>query len=482
MSDSASREKSGQGSRWLRFLVAACLLITLVGLFLMLLKNGPAAQPGSADMPGQASAADANAPRAPSVGSTRLAHGRSKSEPARTANEIVAGKLAQFARSRREIVQALARRHNVDVPDDVERFFDAVEAGDWNAIKTRFEAFKRGDGSAAADSPGPRPGIEPLWPAILEAYGAADAVHRWPAQKLLDYGEAVLGALRPGMVYVGGTDPGRWIPTMMNESGEGERHIVLTQNALADFSYLDYINSLYADRFATLTSEDGQRAFQEYISDAQKRLEHDQQFPDEPKQIRQGEDIKFTDGRIQVSGQIAVMAINETLLQALMAKNPGVSFALEESFPLKSTYEGAAPLGPIMELRAPDGQNALTVERAAQSLDYWRATTQQMLSDPEASSSPETLKSWSKMAVGQANLFAERNYTTEAEQTYRLSMEIWPRNIESVSGLSDVLLRTGRADEARRLLQEFASNNPDLNSELERLRHSVGTPATVPRP
>ena len=35
MSDSASREKSGQRSRWLWFLVAGCLLITLIGLFLL---------------------------------------------------------------------------------------------------------------------------------------------------------------------------------------------------------------------------------------------------------------------------------------------------------------------------------------------------------------------------------------------------------------------------------------------------------------
>ena len=267
------------------------------------------------------------------------------------------------------------------------------------------------------------------------------------------------------MVYVGGTDPGRFIPTLLNEASEGERHIVLTQNALADNSYLDYIHFLYADRLATIASEDSQRAFQDYMTAAQKRLLHDQQFPDDPKQIRPGEDIKLIDGRIQASGQVAVMDINETLLQNLMARNPDLSFALEESFPLKSTYQGAVPLGPIMELRAADGQNALTAERAAQSVDYWRTTTQQMLSDPEAASSPETLKTWSKMAVGQANLLAERNYTAEAEQTYRLSMEMWPRNIESVGNLSDLLLRTGRGDEARRLVEDFTRNNPDLSSD-----------------
>src|SRR5438876_10987082 len=120
---------------------------------------------------------------------------------------------------------------------------------------------------------------------------------------------------------------------------------------------------------APLTKDDSQRAFQEYLSDAQKRLEHDQKFPDEPKQVRPGEDIQVTDGKVQVSGQVAVMSINEKLLQILMEKNPNLTFAVQESFPMKGTYADALPLGPLMELRAPDGQDTFTAERAAQPLD-----------------------------------------------------------------------------------------------------------------
>src|SRR5947207_14598523 len=103
--------------------------------------------------------------------------------------------------------------------------------------------------------------MESLWPAILESFGVAESAHDWPAQKLLDYGNAILGSLRPEMVYVGGTDPGRFIPTLLNETGEGERHVVLTQNALADNSYLDYVRFLYNDRLATLSKEDSDAAF-----------------------------------------------------------------------------------------------------------------------------------------------------------------------------------------------------------------------------
>src|SRR5258706_11417645 len=196
------------------------------------------------------------------------------------------------------------------------------------------------------------------------------------------------------MIYVGGTDPGCFIPTFLNETSEGERHITLTQNALADGTYLEYLNFLYGEKLSTLTQEDSQRAFQDYIADAQKRLEHDQQFPDEPKQIRPGEDIQVTDGKVEVGGQVAVMGINEKLLEALMQKNPGISFAIQESFPMRSTYADALPLGPLMELGARDDQNTFTAERAAQSLDYWRNAAQQALSDFDATGSEAALQSY----------------------------------------------------------------------------------------
>ena len=110
------------------------------------------------------------------------------------------------------------------------------------------------------------------------------------------------------MVYVGGTDPGCFIPTFLNETSDGEHHVVLTQNALADGSYLDYLNLVYKDRMNTLGPDDGQRAFQEYIADAQKRFQHDQQFPDEPKQMRPGEEFHIGENnKISVSGPVAVM-------------------------------------------------------------------------------------------------------------------------------------------------------------------------------
>src|SRR5690349_3182140 len=103
----------------------------------------------------------------------------------------------------------------------------------------------------------------------------------------------------------------------MNETGGGEPRIVITQNGLADGTYAEYLRFLYGDRFNALSNGDSERAFQDYMADAQKRLQHDQQFPDEPKQVRDNEQIKVVDGKTQVSGMVAVMDINERLLRLL---------------------------------------------------------------------------------------------------------------------------------------------------------------------
>jgi hypothetical protein len=368
---------------------------------------------------------------------------------------VVAAKVQQFARARSEVVQAMAKHFKMEEPPEVDRFFAAAESGTWDEVKAAFEVLdklRKSDNSPES--------LRVLWGAILETFGVAEIAHNWPARQLLDYGNAVLGSLRPGMVYVGGTDPGRFIPTLLNETSDGERHVVLTQNAFADASYLQYVRFLYEDRLAAPAEEDSQRAFQDYLANAQKRLQHDQQFPEEPKQIRPGEDIRMSENRVQVSGQVAVMAINERLLQDFMSKNPGASFALEESFPLKSTYAEAVPLGPIMELRGQDAQNPLSAERAAQTLDYWKSTAGELVSDSGMAVDSDVRKAYSKMAAAQAGLLADHHFNGEAEQTFRLAMELSPSSPEPVYRLGALLAEMGRKDEARLLLDAFAKSHP----------------------
>lgn len=368
----------------------------------------------------------------------------------RSAEEVVAAKVVEFGRQREEFAEAIARRRGLTLPAEVERFFEAVRGGRWEEIRSAYEVLV--EMRAKLEHPAVE-ALHAVWPAILEAFGAAEVAHEWPARRLLDYGQSILSALPPGAIYLGGTDAGRFIPALLNDTSPGERHVVLTQNSLADQSYLEYVREMHGERLAALTSEDSKRAFEEYIAGAGRRLAHDREFPDEPPQLRPGEDVQMEGNRVMVGGQVAVMAINEILVQAMMAKNPGVVFAVEESYPFKSTYAQAVPSGPILEVQSGGGAPALTGERASAAVDYWRRTAGQLMADMDGGSSETVLSAYAKLAASQANLLAHHQYGAQAEQAYRVALQLMPGQPDATFGLARILEQTGRAGEAARMLE-----------------------------
>ncbi len=385
-----------------------------------------------------------------------------------SAAEIVNSKLIQFGQSRRRLAEILARRHGVVVTDEVKRFFDAVETGRWEEIESAFKQINGGDDSASHSDNRPS-GVAELWPAIIDAYGVAEQVHLWPPDKLLEYGNGILEALKPGMIYVGGTDSGRWIPELLNETGDGERHIIITQNGLAASDYLEYVRLQYGDQLQIPTDDATKGMFTEYVADAQRRYLHDQEHPEEAKQVRPGEEIQLVDGKASVSGSTAVMSINEKILGSLLKLNPDRSFALQESFPLKGTYAEAVPLGPLMELRVADPDRPFDARRAAESVDYWRDVAQRFEADPASPESTETGKSYSHDTAAAANLLVAREFYREAEEGYRLAIKLWPGNPEATGGLADLMERKGQSAGARRLLEEFVLAHADQRESLERV-------------
>jgi predicted Zn-dependent protease len=184
--------------------------------------------------------------------------------------------------------------------------------------------------------------------------------------------------------------------------------------------------------------------------------------------------VKIIDNRVQVSGQVAVMSINERLLQTLMQKNPDVPFAMEESSSLSSTYVGAAPLGPLLELRAGEASGAFTAAEAAQSLDAWRMAAQRLRSSPDTQS--DAPKAYAQMAVAQGNLFAHHGLAGEAEEAWRLAAQMAPSHLAPVERLSQFLVEGGRGAEAQRLLEEFARSNPGRGADVDKLRTRLSAP------
>jgi tetratricopeptide (TPR) repeat protein len=395
---------------------------------------------------------------------TRLPHPRSTPARAQSAEEIVSSKVASFVRSRREVVHAMATHFGVAVPRDVEQFMDLAEAGRWDELNALFKAMQGRPGETAGSG-----GVEFFWPAIVETHGVVKAAQTWPAQKLLEYGNAILSALLPEMLYVGGTDAGRFIPTLLNETSDGARHIVLTQNALADNNYLRYLSFLYGEQFAPLTEADSREAFQTYIADAQKRARRAVEFPDEPNPLRPGEDVRIEGNRVHVSGEVAVMGINEVLLGLLRAKNPDLTFAIEQSFSMM--YGEATPLGPIMKLSG-RMEDRFTDDHATRIVDYWQAAGQELLFDSSVAGSSGVREAYAKLAGEQASLLLHKDYAEQAEQVFRIVTAIDPGHPEMVSRYAHLLLDQDRIHEAVSIVENALRIAPD-NQQLRALRDQL---------
>ena len=111
------------------------------------------------------------------------------------------------------------------------------------------------------------------------------------------------------------------------------------------------LGGVYPDTEILMPSpEDSANCFNEYLYDAQRRLQHDSEHPNEPRQVKSGEDVHLDNGRVQVSGQVAVMSINGLLTKVIFDKNPRHEFYVEESFPLDWMYPYLEPFGVIMKI------------------------------------------------------------------------------------------------------------------------------------
>jgi hypothetical protein len=213
---------------------------------------------------------------------------------------------------------------------------------------------------------------ETMWHKII---GDADGVFEVfpPGDKYaIAFGKDIIQSIPDGSIYFGGTDPGRFVVTALMEShADGKPFFMLSQNPLPDVTYLHYLRSMYGGKIYIPTDEDLQKSFQDYTADAQRRLAHDRQFPDEPKQLKPGEDVKLdTNGQIQMSGHMNVIGIRELLTKTIFDQNPGRDFYVEESFPLDWMQPYLEPHGLILKINRQPAPE-LSDEIVQRDSDYW---------------------------------------------------------------------------------------------------------------
>jgi len=138
-----------------------------------------------------------------------------------------------------------------------------------------------------------------------------------------------------------------YLQQFITQNPQGDTRIRLNR-LLLEAAYPNNIaksqGGVYPDREIYIPSpEDSQRCFQDYMEDVQRRMQIGQMMP--------GEDVHVDpSGKMQVSGQVAVMMINGFLCRVIFDHNPNNEFFIEESFPLPWMYPYETPFGIIMKI------------------------------------------------------------------------------------------------------------------------------------
>jgi len=300
------------------------------------------------------------------------AHAASKSK-ASLPPEIVS-----FIQDKETQARALAKKLDVKVSPDVWAFFRTAQTGTIPAITNAFERLKNRAGQYEGSRDDPTVGT-PIFQTVIEVILAVEACDEGDPAYPMAFGKGVIRSIPPGSIYFGGTDPGRGLITALSKShAKGDPFFTITQNALADGRYLEYLRAMYGDVIRTPTTKDSTTAFAEYLADAQKRLDHDRKFPAEPRQIKPGEDVRVVDNRVQVSGQVAVMAINALLVKVIFDANPDREFYIEESFPLEWMSPHLVPHEWIFKLNRKPVES-LTEEMVKKDREFWIRQQTQMI-------------------------------------------------------------------------------------------------------
>ena len=327
------------------------------------------------------------------------------------------------------------------------------------------------------------------------------------------------------------------LPVLIERAAAGgnllSNNVIRLNRRMLEEAYPDDIvkslGGVYPDtEILTASPDDSGQCFQEYMYDAQRRLQHDMQFPNEPHQVRSGEDVHLDEsGRVQISGQVAVMAINGLLTKVIFDKNPDHEFYVEESFPLDWMYPHLVPFGIIMKInRQPVAE--LSEEVIAKDHAFWSQYSQRTIGnwitydtsikqicdwaekvylrhdfsdfkgDPAFIRDDDGQKAFSKLrsSIG-SSIYLWRSrpansrsaservrVTREAEFALKQAVAYCPYSPEAVFHLMDLLLNQGRVDDAIAILETCHSLDPyngqisDWIDQLTRNRPSAGAPAS----
>jgi hypothetical protein len=418
-------------------------------------------------------------------------------------------RLKTFFADKEKEARFLAEQLHLEVSPDIWRYYEAASREDWNAVGDWWRALTRRNSRNIKDSK-QEPALQtPIWFTIIETGSAYEQFENGGTKYFVACANDIIKSIPPGSIYFGGTDQGFALVAAFSKSHQrADPFFTLTQNALPSDNYLTYLRATYGERIYIPTVEDSRAALQQSTEDARTRLEHDRKFPNEPKQVRPGEDISIVDGKVQVAGQMGVIALKGLLSKLIFDKNPDRQFYVDEGFPLEWMYPFLSPNGLILKInRTPLPE--LSEAEVRKDLAFWSQYIQPMIgdwlreetsiktlcdfvqkvyveqdftsfkADPEFVTNDAANKAFSKLRSSIAGVYAWRlmqakgpvekqRMSDAADFAFRQAFALCPRSPEAVFRFINLLVQQGRIDDAL-LIARTASHCAPANTQMGNL-------------
>jgi len=314
----------------------------------------------------------------------------------------------------------------------------------------------------------------PLW----SNFEGCDQAGHWFGY---DYGADMMRNMDKNAVYWGGSDPGRFVPTFMAfvESQQDNRWkrepnfdrrdvTVITQNALCDTYYANYIRDQYDPRFRPTQWTPFERW-----------LGRDQAYPKEPitcvnddelmacwEEYEQRPDViarMESGGPLTREGSNDVFDINGIVAQKIFEKNKkNHTFYIEQSSPIQWMYPYLLPSGLIFKLNPDPLTDVDFLARGVVAEDhkFWDAYSKKLLSDPKFSIDAHASLTFGKLAFWHADLYRYRHLEKEQEYWLKMALALCPQLPDAVLSLSHLLSDQTRYDEAVAVIQQAQLADP----------------------
>ncbi|TAN36835.1 MAG: DUF2723 domain-containing protein [Verrucomicrobia bacterium] len=284
-------------------------------------------------------------------------------------------------------------------------------------------------------------------------------------------------------IYLGGTDPGRFVPTYMVFCARVRPDVfVLTQNALLEKLYLAPLRDLYGRQIALPSAQDAERMMRTYVADI------------EQGRVRNRGEVSFDDGYARLVGRKGAMAVNGVLARTIFEANKARhAFYIEESDVMEWMYPYLMPHGLIMKLN-PEPLATLPPEISREDRAFWDWQTRRLLGDERVMpdgfwarlfprQAAELRGNWryrhdavaqkvfTKLRCAIGGIYASRKMYAEAEYAFRQAIQLYPVGPEAYFRLTELFLAQERFAEARHATESLLQQDAHLTGAQQYLRY-----------